>query len=119
MSYNDAKARLRAEAIEEARLDEEQEVRLQQRVRKWKRGTMLLGMALIVSIVAVVPFLYGFPLHDQWDAVGKKLILLSMILLAAFMYASATTYNLWSYLKATKGIHKRFAPPGSKYRTGK
>jgi len=118
MSIKD-RARIRAEAIEEARLDEEQEVRLQQRVGKWKRGTILMGIALVVSVVAVVPFLYGYPLHDQWDAVGKKLILLSMILLAAFMYVAATTYNLWSYLKAIKGIHKKFSPPGSKYRTGK
>jgi hypothetical protein len=113
------KARIQAEAREEAHQDEEQELRLEQRVQKWKRGAALLGVALIASIIAVVPFLYGYPLHNQWDVVGKKLILLSMCLLCAFMYTVATTYNLWSYLRVIKGIHRKFAPPGSKYRTSK
>ena len=113
------KARIRADALEEARQDDEQEVRLTQRVRKWKRGSTLLGIALVATIVATVPFLYGYPLHNHWDDIGKKLLLVSMCLLCMFMYAAATTYNLWSYLKAIKEIHRKFAPPGSKYRTSK
>jgi hypothetical protein len=115
----DIKARLRAEATEEARQADEQEARISLRLRKWKRGTAWLGISLAASIAAVVPFLYGNPLHDQWDEIGKKLLLLSMGLLAAFMWAGATTYNFWRYLRATKETHRKFAPPGSKYRTGK
>ena len=111
MSLKDAKEHIREEAAEESRRDEEQQARIEQRLRKWKIGTVCLGIALLASVGAVVPFLYGNPLHDQWDAIGKKILLLSMCFLAVFMYVAATTYNLWSYLRAMKHVHQTFAPP--------
>jgi len=119
MSNKDIRARLRAEAAEEARQDDEQEAQISLRLRKWKRGTAWLGIALAASIVSVVPFSKGYPLHEHAESAGKFLVYLSMILLTAFMWAGATTYNFWRYLRATTGIHRKFAPPGSKYRTGK
>jgi membrane protein YdbS with pleckstrin-like domain len=111
--------RIRREAEAEAIQAQEQEARIQLRLQKWKRGTVWLGSALVLSVAAVVPFLYGFPLHDKWDAIGKKILLLSMCLLAVFMYVAGTTYNFWAYLRDTKKGHKKFAPPGSGYRLGK
>ena len=101
-------------AAEEARQDQELEGRIEQRLQKWKRGTIWLGVALVSSIATVIPFLYGYPLHARWDTVGKKLLLLAMFLLPVFLYAAATTFNFWSYLRNIKKIHKTFAPSGSK-----
>ena len=111
MDFKDIRAGARIRAEDEARQDAEHEARIAQHFRGWKRSTTWLGIALGVSIAAIKPFLYGFPLHRQWDSVGKKLLLLSMGLLPLFMYVAATTYNLWSYLRTTKRDHKTFAPP--------
>lgn len=119
MNHKNAKARVRAEALEEAKQDEEQEARIELRLRKWKLGSILLGGTLIASIVAIVPFLAGHPLHNRWDSAGRRILQLSMGLFLAFMYVAGTALTFWYYLRETKKIHKRFAPPGSKYRMGK
>jgi hypothetical protein len=115
----DDRARIREEATQEAREDEEKEMRIERRLRRWKRGTIWLGVALMVSVGSVVPFSQGHSLYRYSGSVGKSLVYLSMCLLCVFMYAAGTTYNFWSYLRAMKRTHRKFAPPGSKYRTGK
>jgi hypothetical protein len=114
-----AKRRIREKWWEEARQDEKQEARIEQRLRKWKRGTVILGLGLLASITAVVPFLYGYPLHDRWDALGKKILLLAMFLLVVFMYTAGITFTSWSYLRGIRKIHKRFVRPGSRYNMDK
>ncbi len=109
-----AKRRIQEKWKKEARQDEEQEKRIEQRLRKWKRGTTILGLGLVASIAAVVPFLRGYPLHDQWDALGKKVLLLTMLLFVVFVYTAGITYTLWGDLRGVKKIHRKFAPPGSK-----
>ena len=111
MDFKDIRAGARIRAEVEARQDAEQEARIAQRLRRWKRWATWLGVALGVSIVAIIPFLYGFPLHRRWDSVGKKILLLSMGLLPVFMYVAATAYNFWSYLRTMKRDHKTFGPP--------
>ena len=106
MDFKDIRAGARIRAEMEASQDAEQETRIAQRLRRWKRWATWLGGALGVSIVAIIPFLYGFPLHRRWDFVGKKILLLSMGLLPVFMYVAATAYNLWSYLRTMKRDHK-------------
>jgi hypothetical protein len=113
MVPQNAKARLTEAAAEEVRQDQYLEGRIEQRLRRWKRGTVWLGIALVCCVVAVVPFLYGYPLHDYWDAVGKKILVLSMCLLPLFMFSAGITYMFWSYLRAIKNVHRRFVPPGS------
>jgi hypothetical protein len=66
-------------------------------------------------MAALVPFLYGYPLHDQWDSFGKKLLLLTMCLFVMFMYAAGITYTLWSELRGIRKVQRKFAPPGGKY----
>jgi hypothetical protein len=119
MNHEGVKARVREAAREEARQDEEQEARIEGRLRKWIRGTTWLGLGLAISVATVVPFLKGHSLHHQWDSVGKKILALSMALLVAFMYAAGITYTCWWHLKRIKETHRKFAPPGSKYRMGK
>lgn len=101
-----------------ARDDQEQELRIEKRLTKWKRSTALLFIVLLVSIGGVVAFLNGHSLHDHWDAIGKKLLLLCMGLLLACMYSAGTTYNFWNYLRAIRKSHDAFVPPGiNRHRT--
>jgi len=102
----------RHDAEMEAREDEEQERQIEGRLRKWKRSTAVLFALLLISIGSVIPFLKGFPLHEHWDALGKKLLLLSMGLLVACMYSAGTSYTFWTYLKDIRRVHDTFAPPG-------
>src|SRR5579862_4976756 len=107
MSHTSERTRIiREKAKEEARRDDEQEARLEQRLRKWKRRTTWLGISLAISIAAVVPFLKGHSLHEQWDVAGKKILILSMCLLVGFMYAAGITYTCWLYLKSVKRINR-------------
>jgi len=109
----DAKAR-RDAAAEEVK----QDAFTEQQLRKWKRATVWSGAALLVSIGLVVPFSAGHPLHQYAVVAGKFLVYLSMCLLSVFMWFAATTYNLWSYLKAMKKIHTKVAPTRRKDRIG-
>jgi hypothetical protein len=77
---------------------------LTQRLRKWKRGTACLGIALAVSVGSVVPFSKGHSLHEYAPSLGKAFVILSMCLLSAFMYAAGTTYNFWRYRRSMRKI---------------
>jgi hypothetical protein len=46
----------RKSATAEIRQDAMQKAAIEERFRKWKRGTMFLGIALVSSIGGVVPF---------------------------------------------------------------
>jgi hypothetical protein len=109
MKHKDAMARREA-AAEELKRD----ALTEQRLRKWKRGTAWLGIALIVSVGLIVPFSAGHSLHQHAGGVGKFLVYLSMCLLSVFMYAGATTYNLWSYRNAMRKIYNKAAQPTRK-----
>jgi hypothetical protein len=117
MSLKEAKARARAEAAEEAKQDEEREALMEQRLRSWKRRTLWLGVALVVNIGAIAPFAEGQPLHQYAGSSTKILVYLAMCLLAVFMFSAGTSYVVWNYLRDIRKINKKFAPPGSKYRT--
>jgi hypothetical protein len=118
MSHSETRARIRNEALEEARRDEEMEIRTARKLRKLQRATVVLGILLVATVAAVPPFLKGHPFHDSWDSTGKYLVMLAMGLLPAFMLTAALTYGLWNYLRNIKKIHRRHAPPLSKQRTG-
>jgi hypothetical protein len=105
------KARVRAEAIEEARQHAEQEIEAQQYVRKWKRRTMWLGVAFALCIGVIAPFTEGLPLHQYAGRSTTVLVYLAMCLFSAFMFASAMTYVFWKYLRDIRKIHKEFTPP--------
>lgn len=80
---------------------------LTQRLHKWKRRTVCLGIALAASVGLIVPFLKGHSLHGYFPSFGRTLIILSMCLLLAFMFAAGTTYNLWWYRRSMRRIRGR------------
>ena len=119
MKRKQLKAQLRAEAIEEAHRDEDSEIRAQRTFLRWRRATALLGVLSMASVVALALFLAGGPLHNHWEKIGKKVLVLSGVLFGSFIYTAAHTWIYWYGLRELRKIHKRYAPPGSKYRTGK
>src|SRR5690348_6143207 len=119
MNRKEVRNRTRAEALKEAKLDNEREVEVEQKLGRWKRATAIIGVALLVSTVGVVPFLSGQALHNWWDVVGKRLLLVAMGLFGVFIYIAGHTAIFWYDLRGLRRINKKYAPPGSKYRTGK
>jgi len=78
----------------------------------WKRRMATMGIALVVSVAIVVPFLAGHSLHEHWDTIGKYLIYLPAFLLSLFMGSAALTYNFWTYCRrlektSPKGLQTR------------
>jgi hypothetical protein len=70
-------------------------------VGKWKRRTIGLGIALILSIALLVPFLAGQSLHRYFQQ-GRYLIYLSCCLLSLFLGSAALTYNFWSHWRSLR-----------------
>jgi hypothetical protein len=66
-------------------------------LKKWKRRTFYLGVALAVSVGSVFPFLLGYPLHAYWGTFGVGFTFLSMLLLSAFLFSAGTTFLFWWY----------------------
>jgi hypothetical protein len=98
------------DAVTETEEVAETESAIGRSVHKWKLATVYLGLALVVSVASVVPFLYGHSLHDHWDAVGKYIVLLAMFLLPAFCYAAWTAYNMHLYFRDVKKINQEYPP---------
>jgi hypothetical protein len=65
----------------------------------WKKRSLYSGVAFFLSCASVVPFLYGFALHAQWNSIGKYLLLLSMALLPVFVYCAAMLWSAWDALR--------------------
>ncbi len=103
-------------AEEEDREAAEYEGTLERQLKKWKRATLILGVALAVSIVAVIPFLKGHMLHAYWNSFGKPILVTGMGLLIPVFYVGMTTYNLWWYLRAVRKTNRKYPPPESRYR---
>jgi hypothetical protein len=74
---------------------------------KWRRRMTLFGVALFLSSLSVVPFLYGHSLHSHWETTGKYLVILSMCLLSLFGGTSWLTYNFWVYAREIERTEKR------------
>ena len=119
MNRKELRKRARADAINESKLDDEREAKAERKLRRWNLATAIIGGALLLAIIAVVPFLAGQPLHNWWETIGKRILLVAMGLYGVFVYTVAHTIIFWYYLRGMRKIHKKYAPPGSKYRTGK
>ena len=68
---------------------------------KWKRRTTVLGVALALNIVCIIPFLDGHFLHQYFER-GRYLIYVACGLLSIFLGAAALTYNSWLALRNFK-----------------
>lgn len=78
-------------------------------VKKWGRATCYLGLALIVSTISWYQFFPGQALHPLWQTWGRILAVTSLCILLPWLYAAATTLNLWLYGANLRKIDRDFA----------
>jgi hypothetical protein len=60
------------------------------------------GVALILNIACVLPFLYGWPLHHYWDKAGKYLLLTSMAFFVWFVMRAGFVWSSWQSARETR-----------------
>ncbi|WP_109488000.1 hypothetical protein [Occallatibacter savannae] len=109
---------VREDAIEESRMNEEAEARAAAKLKKFYIAAVVSGVLLILTIVTIVPFLAGHSLHSRWEDIGRYLVMLAMGLLPVFMFSAALSFGLWRYSRGLRAIHRKYAPPLNKHRTG-
>jgi hypothetical protein len=80
------------------------ERQIEAELRKWKLGTALLGIAFAAACAGVVPFLAGYSLHEHWDPIGKKILLLAMGLFLPFVFVTTMYLIQWNYLRSIKRL---------------
>jgi hypothetical protein len=90
---------------QERRAEAEDITLVERQASTWKRRATFLGLALMVSVTLVIPFLEGHSLHSHFATAGTALVMTSMFLLASFMYAVGTAYNLRAYHRALRRIY--------------
>ena len=95
-------------AREEEESDETQ-VEIAKSVRKWGRATCYLGLALALSAGFWVSFFPGHSLHPLWNTWGRVLAVVSLCIFLPWLYAAATTFNLWLYGANLRKIDRDFA----------
>lgn len=61
----------------------------------------MLGIALVVSVAAVVPFLAGHSLHKYWEQ-GKYLIWVACVVLSLFAGCAGTAYSFWQSWRSVR-----------------
>jgi cytochrome c biogenesis protein CcdA len=96
------------------RLPEDEEDRqtqreINERVKKWGRATCYLGLALVISAGSWSFFFPGQALHRLWETWGRALAVISLCIFLPWLYASATTFNLWMYGANLRKIDRDFA----------
>jgi hypothetical protein len=92
------------EALKDEQRDRTQEVSVAEGLHVWRRRMIWFGVALAANGACIVPFLFGYPLHEHFQSVGKPLLVLAGCLLSAFMFSVAITLNFWWYLRDLKNI---------------
>jgi hypothetical protein len=75
-------------------------------VDRWRRRTIIIGVALFANIASIVPFLAGHSLHKHFDQFGKPLLVVSMCLLVMFVFSAGQAYNFWMYLQDCKALYR-------------
>lgn len=78
-------------------------------VRRHTRWTILAGIGFVIAAAAVVPFLAGFPLHNDWNSGGKYVLLLCIGFFILFVFEAGFTYLL-SYSKRALDRVERAQP---------
>jgi hypothetical protein len=92
---------------DEADLQTQREVN--ESVKKWGRATCYLGLALIMSTGVWSFFFPGRQLHRLWETWGRVIAVTSLCILLSWLYAAATTLNLWLYGANLRKIDRDFA----------
>ena len=89
--------------------DRETQREVENSLRKWKRATCYLGLALIVSTGFWFLFFPGQALHPLWRTWGRAFAVTSLCIFLPWLYAVGTTLNLWLYGTNLKKIDRDFA----------
>jgi hypothetical protein len=91
--------------------EEDRETRRQvaETVRKWGRATRYLGLALVITTGFWFLFFAGQPLHHLWQTWGRIFAAASLCIFLPFLYAAATTLNMWLYGASLEKIDRDFA----------
>jgi hypothetical protein len=116
MDTRATRARIRQAWEEEATENLAFEQSIERTLNKWRLAAVVVTLAFGATCVALVPFLGGHSRHGQWESVGKKLLILAIGLFNVFVFVVPTYWNLWSYRRDIRKIHKRYAPPQIKYK---
>jgi hypothetical protein len=97
------------ETLPEDEEDRQTQREINERVKKWWRATCYLGLALFVSVGSWFFFFPGQALHRLWETVGRALAVISLCIFLPWLYAAATTFNLWLYGANLRKIDRDFA----------
>jgi hypothetical protein len=73
---------------------------------RWQRRAIIFGIALLLNVASIVPFLQDHSLHAHFYSIGRPLLLLSGCLLTAFAFSAAQAYNFWIYLRDLKKAYR-------------
>ena len=73
-------------------------------VRRGLKRTLWALIAVVVTAMAVVPFLAGHALHKYWKGMGTLLLLALMILWLLLILSASSTYIAWTYMRDLKKI---------------
>jgi len=75
-------------------------------LRQRTKWAIYATVAIFLSCVSVVPFLYGYPLHTYWESFGKFFLLLSMGMLLVFVFFTGTAFNAWFFVREVEKIEE-------------
>jgi hypothetical protein len=96
------------ETLPEDEEDRQTQKEINERLKKCARATCYLGLALGIS-VGIWFFFPGQALHRFWETWGRALAVTSLCIFLPWLYAAATTFNLWMYGANLRKIDRDFA----------
>jgi hypothetical protein len=85
---------------------------IQKSVKKWGKATCFLGLALAICVGCWSFFFPSRALYRFWETWGRLFAIASLCTLLPFLYAAATTFNLWFYGYNLRKIDRDFAHGG-------
>jgi hypothetical protein len=89
--------------------DRELQKQVKHSVKKWGRATCFLGLALLLSAGGWSFFFPSRPLHPFWQTWGRAFAVTTLCIGLPWLYAAATTLNLWLYGASLRKIDRDFA----------
>lgn len=71
-------------------------------LKRTKKDATYAGMALLINILGIIPFLKGHSLHRYWETIGKYLDLTAMALLLWFVIKVGFIWSAWQSARETR-----------------
>ena len=71
-------------------------------LRKTTKAAAFAGMALLVNILGIIPFLYGHRLHRYFETIGKYLVLVATALFLWFVFKIGAIWASWQSARETR-----------------